>query len=131
MRRQTSTTLRLTTILFVACALLGAKAAPVLAATFGEGTRSIVLCTGTGLVRVQVGPDGIVVDADESAAFAHADARHCDMVAEPRGDVQRRWTTIGEVASSDAIGLERGTRDVPPTLRTPHDSPPRAPPPGV
>ena len=115
-------------------------------AALGDGTRTVVLCTGTGLVRVNVAPDGRVLAANDvrgdendegaheragptdAAGFAHADARHCDMVATPRGDVERRWATIDRLALASATDI---TGHVPAThlrARARHDSPPRAPP---
>ena len=117
--------MRLATIAIVAFALLASKASAAVAALVG-GPRTVVLCTGTGLVRVAVSADGHVVDGPGAASLADAD--HCDLAASPPGDVERRWATIGRPS-----GASRNLAPAPAgrvaASRAPRDPLPRGPPP--
>jgi len=81
--------LRTTALVLVALALLTPRLAPAFAWAI-DGHRSVLLCTGTGLVRVTVDEHG---DAVELAPHA---VRHCDLVGTPRCEVERRWLASGE-----------------------------------
>ena len=134
--RPRSRALRLATIAIVALALAGAKVSGAFAALLpaGDGVRTVVLCTGTGLVRVALDARGAVVDgdADDGApgdgAAPLAQASHCDLVASPRADAERRWATIGRASTGASSRVPR-TRAAPVrAARAPRDPPPRGPP---
>jgi len=81
--------LRTTALVLVALALLTPRLAPAFAWAI-DGHRSVLLCTGTGLVRMTVDKRGDTVDIVSEAA------RHCDLVGTPRSEVERRWQAMGE-----------------------------------
>ena len=116
--------MRLATIAIVAFALLASKASVAVAALVGA-PRTVVLCTGTGLVRVAVSAEGHVLDGPGAASLAGAG--HCDLVASPPGDVERRWATIGRPSgTARSLAAAPGGRVA--ASRAPHDPLPRGPP---
>lgn len=126
-RRPDSRPLRLATIAIIALALVGTKASGALAALLPEGARTVVLCTGTGLVRVALSADGAVVDSDvDGAPLEHGG--HCDLTAFARADVERRWATIGRTRTTASTGVAAARVAPAPRARAPRDPPPRAPP---
>ena len=82
---------RAVALLLLVGALLAPKVSLALAATLGNGYSSVVICTGSGLVRVAVSPDGAIVD-DESDAWVSA---HCVLPDERTSELQRAWQRTG------------------------------------
>ncbi|WP_430881064.1 hypothetical protein [Granulosicoccus sp. 3-233] len=68
-------------------ALLAPKISLAVAATVGNGYSSVIICTGGGLTRVSLSPQGDIVD-DVSDAWVSA---HCVLQDDRTSDMQRAW----------------------------------------
>ncbi len=78
---------RVAAYLLLVAALLAPKVSLAVAATFGNGYSSVIICTGGGLVRVSLSPQGEVVD-DVSDAWVSA---HCVQQDTQTISLQRAW----------------------------------------
>ena len=82
--------LRALCAVLLALSVLTPKVSLAVSALFGDGYRSVVVCTGGGLKRVTIGPDGGIVD-DVSKAWAGS---HCVLVEDDVVALARRWSTL-------------------------------------
>lgn len=78
---------RVFALLMLVCALLAPKVSLAVAATFGSGYSTVIICTGGGLARVSVSPQGDVV-GDVSEAWTSA---HCVLQDERTSRLERVW----------------------------------------
>ena len=78
---------RAAAFLLLVGALLAPKVSLAVAATFGNGYSSVIICTGGGLARVSLSPQGDVVD-DVSDAWVSA---HCVLQDSRTTQLQRAW----------------------------------------
>ena len=84
--------LRAAGVVLLACAILAPKVSLAVGTLFGEGYRSVVVCTGSGLKRLVVAPDGSLVD-DVSEAWA---GTHCVLTDGGVASLERRWHTLSQ-----------------------------------
>ena len=84
--------LRAAGVVLLACAILAPKVSLAVGTLFGEGYRSVVVCTGSGLKRLVVAPDGSLVD-DVSEAWA---GTHCVLTDGGATSLERRWHTLSQ-----------------------------------
>jgi len=75
-------------LVLLALALLTPRLAPAFAWAI-DGHRGVLLCTGSGLVRITVDEQGRPVLPEGDAA------RHCDLVGTPPCAVLHRWQALG------------------------------------
>ncbi len=79
--------MRLLVVLMLALSLLTPKVALTATLLLGDGYRTVVICSGTELLRVTVGPDGeIVSDTGDEYVASHCVLTHHDVMA-----LQRAW----------------------------------------
>ena len=113
--------------LTLAAALLAPKLSLAVVAAFGDGYASVVVCTGTGLARVAVAPDGRVVAPDEaSEAWS---VPHCVLPDAATERLERAWSRFAFPRDGAAVVASAPSAALPPrTLRPALGSraPPRA-----
>ena len=113
--RRSIAAMRAVALLLLVSALLAPKISLAVAATFGSGYSSIVICTGSGLKRVAVSPQGDIVE-DVSDAWVSA---HCVLQDERSAELQRAWQRAGfpgftaQAVVSDAPGPDSPLRLLP------------------
>lgn len=77
-------------LVLVVCALLLPKLSLAGAMLFGEGYRSVVICSGGELIRVTISPDGEVV-GDATQAWV---APHCVLTQHDVNRFDRVWQRV-------------------------------------
>jgi len=85
--RRAAATLRTAAFVLLACALLAPKVSLALASAIGNGYTSVIICTGGGLARVTVTPDGEIVEdvTERWRGF------HCVLSDESTERLRRAW----------------------------------------
>lgn len=105
--------MRVVALLLLVSALLAPKVSLAMAATFGSGYSTVIICTGSGLARVSVSPQGDVVE-DVSSAWASA---HCVLQDERSANLERAWQNtafpvlrvVAHTEESSIAGIARQT----------------------
>lgn len=85
-----SSLLRLAFVVAVASGLLLPRMTAVLAELL-PGVQTMVICTGTELITLTIGPDGTPIEADDTGALPHCTL--ADLV-EPSGPVLPAWVAL-------------------------------------
>ena len=114
---------RAAAFLLLVGALLAPKVSLAVAATFGNGYSSVIICTGGGLARVSLSPQGDIVD-DVSAAWVSA---HCVLQDSRTTQLQRAWQQTAFPDFSAVAPLVERSQEVS-TLRLPRTVSNRGPP---
>ena len=106
--------LRSAGIVLLVCALLAPKLALAVSMLGGDGYRSVVICTGSQLVRVMVSPEGeIVDDTDAPWVGPHCVITDHDVVVLERAWALAGWPRsflVGAEPAEPAIPLPRALR---------------------
>lgn len=81
-----------TALLLLVCAMLAPKVSLALVTVFGSNQTSVVICTGSGLKRVSIAPDGQIIDdaSDEDAWVSP----HCALSDERSSELERAWHRV-------------------------------------
>lgn len=79
--------MRLVVTLLLAASLLTPKLALTATLMLGDGYRTVVICSGTQLLRVTVAPDGEIV-SDPTEEWV---APHCVLTDNDVAELQRAW----------------------------------------
>ncbi len=112
-------------LLLLVCAMLAPKVSLALVTIFGSTQSSVVICTGGGLKRVSIAPDGQIVDdvSDEDAWVSP----HCALPDERTSALERAWQRVNfpQFAPMSSVNVVDNIR--PPTLIRP-DALSRGPP---
>ena len=79
-------------LLLLVCAMLAPKVSLALVTVFGSSHSSVVICTGGGLKRVSIAPDGQIIDdvSNESAWVS----QHCALLDERTSELERAWQRV-------------------------------------
>ncbi len=79
-------------LLMLVCAMLAPKVSLALVTVFGSTQTSVVICTGSGLKRVSIAPDGQIIDdaSDEDAWVSP----HCALPDERTSELERAWQRV-------------------------------------
>ncbi len=81
-----------TALLLLVCAMLAPKVSLALVTVFGSTQTSVVICTGSGLKRVSIAPDGqIIDDASDKDAWV---SPHCALSDERSVELERAWQRV-------------------------------------
>lgn len=90
LHRQLVPALRAVALVLLVGALLAPKVSLALASALGNGYTSVVICTGGGLARVTISPDGDIVE-DVSERWS---AAHCVLNDAASERLARAWQRI-------------------------------------
>ena len=77
--------------LVLCTSLLAPKVSLAVVQAFGGGFHSVVVCTGSGLARITLSPNGDVIDD----ITTHWTSAHCVLTTEDTDALARRWQHIG------------------------------------
>ena len=87
-RRSIAASLRLVVVLTLATAVVLPKVSMATATLFGDGYRTVLICTGSQLLRVTMAPDGEVVE-DVTEEWV---APHCVLTDQDVAVLNRAWS---------------------------------------
>ena len=92
LKRRTRAVAHAAALLLLVCAMLAPKVSLALVTVFGSTQSSVVICTGGGLKRVSIAPDGQIIDdaSDEDAWVSP----HCALSDERTSELERAWQRV-------------------------------------
>ncbi len=92
LKRRIRAVAQATALLLLVCAMLAPKVSLALVTVFGSSHSSVVICTGGGLKRVSIAPDGQIIDdvSNESAWVS----QHCALLDERTSELERAWQRV-------------------------------------
>ena len=104
-------------LIVLVCAMIAPKVSLALVTVFGSTHSSVVICTGGGLKRVSITPDGqIAEDASDESAWV---SPHCALPDERTAELERAWHRVNfpQFAPISSFGVVDSIS--PPTLVRP------------
>ncbi len=104
-------------LLMLVCAMLAPKVSLALVTVFGSTHSSVVICTGGGLKRVTISPDGQIVDdiSDENAWVSP----QCALPDERTSELERAWQRVNFPQFAPISSISVVDSISPPTLIRP------------